>query len=138
VARHHLAETKGVTRIDPAHYAGFRKGSPRTKGRVDAVFLHRFPHHQWFVDAVHIQHKANGVDHLRAVLDLAELYAPDAITAALELARTYNTYSHRFMRGLLEAGDVTSTPRPAAVAIPTDTRFAADLAVYQLVLEESR
>jgi len=48
---------------------------------------------------------------LRAVLDLAELYALEAITAALELARTYNTYSHRFIRGLLEAGDVTSTPR---------------------------
>lgn len=138
VACHHLAETKGITRIDPAHYVGFRKGSPRTKGRVDAAFLHRFPDHQWFIDAVHIQHKANGADHLRGILDLAELYVSDAIIAALGVSREYNTYSHRFIRGLLEAGDVTTSPRPATAVVPVDTRFAADLGVYQMILEESR
>jgi transposase len=155
VARHALAARKGVTVLDPAHYAGLRTDQPRGKALLTHVFLRRFPDHGAFVEGLVAQQANNAGKHLRAVLALAEVYAPDAVVAALLAAREYHAFSHRFVRGLLEAGDATrhapapggaraggpglGPPGPPPWPPPAPTgRVTADLGVYQRVLEAAR
>jgi transposase len=158
IARHALATRKGSTVLDPAHYAGLpgarggRSDQPRTKALLAHVFLRRFPDHGAFVDGLVAQQYNNAGKHLRVVLALAEVYSNEAMQAALTVAREYQTYSHRFIRGVLEAGDVTrqagsiggagtlgSVPALPARATLRPTipvlRVAVDLGVYQRVLE---
>ena len=137
IATHQLAAVKGTTVIDPAHYLGLRAGVPKTRALLIQAFLARFPEHGWVVDGVFGQHPPNGVAHLRAMLALADLYPQEAMHAACAAARQYDTYAHRFIRDLLEAGGL---PAPAAVfaaAGPLAPRSAvtADLGVYQALLE---
>ncbi len=137
IATHTLAAIKGTTVIDPAHYVGLRAGVPKTRALLTQTFLARFPEHGWFLDGVFRQHPPNGVAHLRAMLALADLYPQEALQAAFAAARQYDTYTHRFIRGLLEAGGL---PAPAALlATPRlpalQSAVAADLGVYQALLE---
>lgn len=136
IARHALAPSKGATVIDAAHYAGLRTGQPKTKAVVTEAFLRRFPDHQWFVDAVQHHHPAHSTAHLRAILGLADLYAPTALQAAFAKARDYHTYSHSFIRALLEADDVLVAPAASSIPLPRPASTAhADLRVYQQILE---
>lgn len=156
IACHALATRKGVTVLDPVHYAGLpdgRSDQPRSKALLTHVFLQRFPDHAAFVDGLVAQQDNNAGKHLRVVLSLAEVYTTEAMEAALHAAREYHTYSHRFIRGLLEAGDATRRDRavgegmagmaghvrpslPPASALVL--RVTADLGVYQRVLEAAR
>jgi transposase len=139
IARHTLAIKKGATVIDAAHYAGLRQGLPRTRVLLEATFSRLFPDHGWFLEALFIQHRTNGLAHLRAILGLAELYTPEALQRAFANARAYNTYSHRFIRGVLEAeGASQQQPPPVLAFRPPSTPVRADLAVYQRVLEAGR
>jgi transposase len=147
VARHALAARRGVTVLDPAHYAGLRPDQPRGKALLTHVFLRRFPDHGAFVEGLVAQQANNAGKHLRVVLALAEVYSPDAVGAALLAAREYHAFSHRFVRGLLEAGDATRPARAPggagavgrALGPPTPAgRVTADLGVYQRVLEAAR
>lgn len=137
IATHQLAATKGTTVIDPAHYIGLRAGVPKTRALLIQTFLTRFPDHGWFMDGVFRQHPPNGVAHLRAVLALADLYPQEAMLAAFAAARQYDTYAHRFIRGLLEAGGLPSPTTVLTAARPPVPRSAvtADLGVYQAFLE---
>jgi hypothetical protein len=138
VARHALAARKGATVLDPAHYAGLRTDQPRGKALLTHVFLRRFPDHSTFVEGLVAQQATNAGKHLRVVLALAEVYSAEALGAALAAAREYNCYSHRFVRGLLEAGDATRpvpAPGPAAAGAAAGPRVDADLGVYQRLLE---
>lgn len=136
IARHRLSAQKGATVIDPAHYEGLRKALPKTKTLLEEAFVRLFPDHRWFAEAIFIQHKPNGAAHLRAILALAEVYPREALLAAFAQAKQYNTYSHRFLRGLLEAGgQARSRPAPLLPFRPPRGRVNADLGVYQLILE---
>jgi transposase len=137
IASHQLAARKGQTVIDPAHYIGLRAGVPKTRALLSQTFLARFPDHGWLVEGVFRQHPPNGVAHLRAMLALADLYPQEAMHAAFAAARQYDTYAHRFIRGLLEAD---RPPAPAAVraaagAAAPPSAVTADLGVYQALLE---
>jgi transposase len=139
IARHALAARKGVTVLEPAHYAGLRTDQPRTRALLAEAFARRFPDHGDFAAGVLAQQRTNATKHLRAVLALAEVYAPEALHAAFVAAREYNTYSHRFVRGLLEAGDATRRdPGPARGLQPPLLAVAADLRPYQRLLEAGR
>ena len=139
IACHHVSDQKGVTRIDPAHYAGLRGNHPRTKAMLTEAFARRFPDHVWFAEGVFAQQRTNGPTHVRAVLALADLYTHDALLTAFAKAREYTTFSHRFVRGLLEVTDAT---RPAAVPThviqPPLLIVPSDLGVYQRILETGR
>lgn len=160
IARHGLSTRKGSTVLDPVHYAGLPNGrggiggrpdQPRTKALLTHVFLRRFPDHGAFVDGLVAQQYNNAGKHLRVVLALAEVYSTEAMQAALTAAREYHTYSHRFIRGLLEAGDATRgsdgsddagtlarvASLPSVSAMPA-MRVTADLHVYQRLLESGR
>lgn len=135
IACHDLAP-KGATIIDRAHYQGLRTRVAKTRPLVEDAFRTLFPEQQWFMEGVCIQHRHNALDHLRAILALAEVYPHQALVGSFLLARECNAYSHRFIRGVLESG----TP-PEATAPPADppavspTTAATDLAVYQHILE---
>lgn len=137
IATHRLAATKGTTVIDPAHYVGLRAGVPKTRALLTQAFLARFPEHGWFLDGVFRQHPPNGVAHLRAMLALADLYPQEAIHAAFAAARQYDTYAHRFIRSLLEAGGLPAPATVLTASRPPAPRSAvtADLGVYQAFLE---
>lgn len=137
IATHQLAAVKGTTVIDPAHYVGLRAGVPKTRALLTQAFLARFPAHDWLVEGVFRQHPPNGVAHLRAMLALADLYPQEAMHAAFAAARQYDTYAHRFIRGLLEAGAPLAPTAVRAAPGPPVPRNAmtADLGVYQALLE---
>jgi len=133
IARHNLVTDKHRTVLVAEHYAGLRRTAPKTRTRLEEDFLQRFPQSDWFVQALFIQHKNNGLRHLRAILQLADLYPSDALLWAFDRARLYNTYSHGFLRGLLEANPER---QPEAVTAPASrSTIGADLQVYQRLLE---
>lgn len=138
IARHALSEKKGVTILVPDHYAGLRKQTPLTKVVLADAFLAHFPDQRPFLDGLLAQYKLAPVGHLRAILELAAVYSDDAMRAAFTTALTCNTYSHRFVRGLLELGPVPGAdPSRLAVvfaAVPS-TPVHRGLAAYQGVLE---
>lgn len=143
IAHHQLAPGKGATIIDPSHYEGLRKSLPKARSLLEETFLARFPDHKDFCEAIFIQHKPNGVSHLRAILALAEVYPHDALVSAFATARQYNTYSHRFIRGLLEkSADVAAHRQPTTIGSSRppngNGRVVADLGVYQQILEAGR
>lgn len=136
IARHRMATQKGMTVINPAHYEELRRGRAKTRAVLEESFLRLFPDHSWFVEALFIQHKPNGVAHLRAIMALAEIYPPEVVKAVFAAAKEYNTYSHRFIRGLLEASGTSRQAAPTSIASsrPAST-VGADLTVYQRILE---
>jgi transposase len=139
IASHRLSAQKGATVIDQRHYEGLRKALPKTRTMLEEAFVHLFPDHRWFAEAVFIQHRPNGAAHLRAILALAEVYPREALVTAFTLARQYNTYSHRFIRGLLEsAGSMRQEATPILPFRPPRGPVVADLGIYQRILEAGR
>jgi transposase len=137
IACHDLAARKGSTNIDPSHYENLRQAVPKTRVLLEEAFLGLFPEHAAFIEGLLIQQKNNALKHLRAILGLAEVYPRQALAAAFVAAKDDNTYSHRFIRGLLEAGEWTPCDvRPADLA--TTSSLSVDLQVYQQVLEAGR
>ena len=136
IARHLLTDRKGSTVMVQGHYEGLRQSVAKTRPLLEESFLKLFPQQRWFLEGLLIQHKNNALDHLRAVLALAEVYSPQALLTAFERAREYNTYSHRFVRGLLESGAGSDTQAaPCDAPQTTDPTPTHDLALYQQILE---
>jgi len=137
IGRHVLSETKGATVIDPAHYEGLRKDTPRTRVVLVEAFQRRFPDQQAFLDGLLAQQKLGPARHLRGILELAQQYAPEALRAAFRSAGTYNTYSLQFVRGVLQhdALPATTPPTLATTRGPVP-RLAVkrDLRAYQTLL----
>jgi hypothetical protein len=136
IARHTLTGHKRCTVIVPDHYDGLRRQTPQTRSLLEKDFLTRFPQATWFIEALFIQHKNNGLRQLRAILSLAEVYSAETMLSAFEQARTYNTYSQAFIRGLVENNRTPATPSAPSLR-PTSavSSVGADLQVYQRLLE---
>jgi transposase len=141
IARHARSEKKGVTLFDPAHYAGVRQQTPQTRVVLAEAFLARFPDQHSFLEGLLAQFKLAPVAQLRAILELAAVYSTEAMVAAFATAVTFNSYSHRFVRGLLELSPVAATdPSRLAVvfaAVPA-TPVQRELTVYQQILQGGR
>jgi transposase len=139
IAQHTLSDQKKHTVLVPAHYEGLRREAAKTRVVLEEQFLSRFPGLNWFTDALLTQHKNNTAQQLRGILSLADTYAPQAMLAAFEQARSYNTYSHAFIRGLLESHATSSpaSPSPQPTQPPT-SQVGADLSIYQHILETNQ
>jgi hypothetical protein len=118
-----------------------RRTSARTTVVLAEQFLARFPRQQPFLDGLVAQHKLNPADHLRPILELADVYDVASLEHSFATARTYNTYSHSFVRGILEQEGTTQTeasvpigPGGGVLGIASSL-VHADLSVYQRVLE---
>ena len=135
LVEHAIEPGRGKTIILPEHYEPLRRGTPRTWVVLAQRFLELFPHHADFLEGLTAQHKLNPVAHLRGVMQLASLYSDASLRWAFDVAAEYNTFSHTFVRGLLESG---AAPAPADAEIPVvalpDTSIRADLKPYQQLL----
>jgi len=141
VAEHALSARHGTTVLIQEHYATLRRASARTTVVLAEQFLARFPRQRAFLEGLVAQHKLNPADHIRPILELADVYDAASLERAFATARTYNTYSHTFTRGILEQeGTTAHTPAlpiaaGAGVLGLAAPRVHADLGVYQRVLE---
>jgi transposase len=140
LAEHQLSATKGTIVMRPEHYAPLRRGTARTYVVLAEQFLKQFPQRSAFLEGLLAQHKLDPTRHLHGIMELASLYDAASLERALLVATEYNTYSHTFVRGVLEHKAVPTvegseiTPQrslPVAVVQP-------DLSRYQRVLEVAR
>src|SRR5260221_10440448 len=60
------------------------------------------------------QHKLTPADQLRPILEFADVYDSASLEHAFTTAGTYNTYSHTFVRGILEQEGTTALPAGSA------------------------
>lgn len=136
IARHRLAAQRGLTVLDPAHYAGLRQDAPRTWLVAEQVFRERFPDCAGFLTGLRTQHPNNALSHLRAILALADIYPEAALRCAFTRAAEYNTYSQHFIRSLVRYTEALNAPVTLSPVPPaTAARLTADLQVYQCILE---
>jgi hypothetical protein len=143
VAEHALSHRHGTTVLIQEHYATLRRTAARTTVVLSEQFLARFPKQRWSLEGLVAQHKLNPSDHFRPILELADVYEAASLEHAFVIAGTYNTYSHIFVRGVLEQDGVVAAAETAPVISgATDgvlgiasPRVHTDLGVYQRVLE---
>ena len=118
-----------------------RRKSARTTVVLAEQFLARFPRARSFLEGLVAQHKMNPADQLRPILELADVYDSASLEHAFTTAGTYNTYSHTFVRGILEQEGTTAPASAVLIAAGSGVlglaapRVHADLGVYQRVLE---
>jgi hypothetical protein len=142
IAVHALSERHGTMVLVQDHYATPRRTSARTTVVLSEQFLARFPNQRWFLEGLVAQHKLNPADHLRPILELADVYDLARLAQAFVIARRYNTYSHTFVGGVLEqdgaVAPMTAVPISSVsggvlgIAPP---RVHTDLGMHQRVLE---
>jgi hypothetical protein len=87
------------------------------------------------------QHRLYPAAPLRAVLELAAVYADDALRAAFASAVAHQTYTPQFVRGVLEHAPARAEPphRLHVVLAPLPpTPGQRSLRVYQELLEGGR
>jgi len=143
LVQHRLSDVKGAIVILPEHYAPLRRTAARTYVVLAEQFLERFPHQAAFLEGLVAQHKMNPADHLRGVMELASLCDTGSLERAFAIAQEYNTYSHGFVRGLLESTsqpDVRAADERAPLAgrpLPT-AAVHTDLGRYQRLLQTTR
>ena len=136
LVEHAIEPGRGKTTILPEHYEPLRRGTPRTWVVLAQRFLECFPHHADFLEGLTAQHKLNHVAHLRGVMQLASLYSDASLSWAFDIALEYNTFSHTFVRGLLESGAVPQPAELESTSLPglPVTAVRSDLKPYQQLL----
>ena len=144
LVEHRLSPTKGTITMVEEHYASLRRTGAKTYVVLAEQFLARFPEQAAFLDGLLAQHKLNPASHLRPIMELATLYEPAALERSFAVAHEYATYSHGFVRGVLENADrqaidaVPQDPTPPPDRVLPTTAVRGDLAPYQRLLEVAR
>ena len=102
--------------------------------------LKHFPQRSAFLDGLLAQHKLDPTRHLHGIMELASLYDATALERALIIATEYTTYSHTFVRGVLEhrAAPATERAEPTTVRSLPVAVVQPDLGRYQRILEVAR
>jgi len=134
IASHQITAKKGTTVLVQEHYAGLRK-APKTRVLLEREFLSLFPEHGWFLDGLYAQYKSNVIPQLRSIVEMARIYPKEAFSKALDMAGQYQTYSHRFLEGVLQMelpSDCEMKPSPI-YGFPA-VEVNRDLSVYQKLL----
>jgi transposase len=140
IAEHQLSAVKGTIVMQPEHYAPLRRGTARTYVVLAEQFLTQFPQRSAFLEGLLAQHKLDPTRHLHGIMELASLYDAASLERALSIAAEYNTYSHTFVRGVLEHRTepvIDGTELTPQRSLPV-TIVQPDLSRYQRVLEVAR
>ncbi len=140
LAEHQLSATKGTIVMRPEHYAPLRRGTARTYVVLAEQFLKQFPQRAAFLEGLLAQHKLDPTRHLHGIMELTSLYDAASLDRALLVATEYNTYSHTFVRGVLEHKAVPAVEGTGITpqhSLPV-TIVQPDLSRYQRVLEVAR
>jgi len=111
LARHQLSKEKGRSVVDLAHYQGLRERTSSSKHQLSCLFQRRFPEAQAgrFLQKLLAQYRMNAHVQLQRILALESSYPREALLSAFEQALTYNTFSYRFLCGLLSQQEPTAT-----------------------------
>lgn len=143
LARHGQSRHKGGTVMEPEHYRGLRDRPDSKKRTICRVFGERFPETVAgeFLTRLLAQYKFNATDQSRRILALAENHPRAAMLMAFGRALEYNTYSYRFLQGLLnrQAEDEASCPGPGLMSqdrVLPGLDITRGLGRYQQMLEE--
>lgn len=138
IFRHTLSERKGTVVIVKEHYEELRRRQGKTRVVLEQQFMEQFPDQRDFLEKLYVQQKLNPVSHLRPILELADIYPKETMLRAFALAHWYNTFSHHFIRGLLDK----ETPAEVAPEMKNMTMWSvpsikvgADLSAYQKLVE---
>jgi transposase len=103
-SRRYVAESdKRKLIIDETHYATHERRQTRGGwGRLDEIFLKRFPTLAPLVSGLWLRMKGLTPVHLRALLRLAESYGEDAFVKAATSAQEYRRFDSRAVERILE------------------------------------
>jgi len=103
LARHQLSKEKGKSVVDLAHYQGLRERTSSSKHQLSCLFQRRFPEALAgrFLQKLLAQYRMNASVQLQRILALLQNYPREALLLAFEQALAYNTFSYRFLCGLL-------------------------------------
>jgi hypothetical protein len=103
LARHQLSREKGRNVVDLKHYQGLRENSGTRKHQLSCLFQRRFPEAAagQFLEKLLAQYRMNAQVQLQRILSLLQSYPREALLLAFEQALAYNTFSYRFLCGLL-------------------------------------
>ena len=114
LARHQLSKEKGKSVVDLAHYQGLRERTSSSKHQLSCLFQHRFPEEQAgrFLEKLLAQYRMNAHVQLQRILALESSYPHEALLSAFEQALAYNTFSYRFLCGLLSQQEPSEMPEP--------------------------
>lgn len=138
IFRHMLSERKGAVVIVKEHYEELKRRQGKTRAVLEEQFMEQFPDQRGFLEKLYVQQKLNPVAHLKPIMELAGIYSKEVMVRAFTMAHWYNTFSHHFIRGLLEkempaevAPDMKNMTMWSVPAIKVD----ADLSAYQKLVE---
>jgi transposase len=103
LARHELAKEKGQNVIDLAHYSGLREKQASRKHQLSCLFSRHFPEAiaGRFLEKLLAQYRMNAQDQLKRIIAIEQSYPHEVFLWAFEQALQYNTFSYRFLSGLL-------------------------------------
>lgn len=109
LAEHRISQEKGKTIMIMEHYKNhhIERGN---WGRLAELFLKYFPGEEDFLEKLKAQKRNNPAYHLTQILDIVKYYHKDDCLKALKMAREYNVYHHKIIKGYLEnkAGEILS------------------------------
>ena len=138
LAVHRLSAKKRVTVLDPKHYEGIRQRGARTRILAAQRLLERFPDCGWLCEAIAAVYREHPETVLAGILELADIYPPEAMRAAFRQARSCETYSVAFLRGVLQTEPpqwaLPEPPPPRSMPLPLED-LSTDLSRYGRVLE---
>lgn len=101
IATYKIAK-KGECVILKEHYEGLRKDRMKTVPMLRDRFLKEFPNHGLFFQSLSSQYKFSTAQHIRQILSLIDYYPKETIEKAFSVALNYNTFSHSFIRAVVE------------------------------------
>ena len=148
IATHSLDTRPAGINLNPQHYAGLQHEASGHKAWLVGRFQKRFPRSQSFLDRLLAQYRFNATVPLRRLLALSEEYHQEELERAFEQALVYNTCTHRFVEGILQArrnepaaeteqlplGLETGSKTVVPAGVP-EVAIARGLAGYQALIE---
>ncbi len=101
IASHMLSKIKGKMIMNMEHYKNHHIERGNWE-RMAETFIRAFPGYEWFVRELKTQKRINPAYHLTQIVDIVKYYHPDDCRSAFEMAKSYNIYSSKIIKGYLE------------------------------------
>jgi len=123
LARHQLSREKGTSTVDLEHYQGLREQPGSRKRLLVGLFQRRFPEASAgrFLEKLLAQYRMNAQVQLQRILTLGSCYPREALLRAFEQALAYNTFSYRFLCGLLSQQEPSAATQEPILMGPERT-----------------
>jgi len=121
IARHPRSHDRHQQIVDPDHQSALIEGQARSKAAADHLAFEALSPLAAIWLANLQRQQPNHLHHLRKILQLCELYGPNAIEQALEESHRYEVYTWPCVRNLIERQERSRRQRPTSPMAPTAT-----------------